>query len=169
MPFIQNCAASDINIGQFYVELPDIGQFYKDPGLNSMLIQISDPAGWVPDPKHDFAEVHHFEFLDVEKDDLVYDPAFRCSQTQASNLVRLLQHALELDMNVIVHCTAGICRSGAVTEVGVMLGFEDTKRYRQPNLLVKHQMMRELGMTYDKDEQSVPINLSAKFDWEGDV
>ena len=24
MPFIQNCAASDINIGQFYVELPDI-------------------------------------------------------------------------------------------------------------------------------------------------
>ena len=134
-----------------------------------MLIQISDPAGWVPDPKHDFAEVHHFEFLDVEKDDLVYDPAFRCSQTQASNLVRLLQHALELDMNVIVHCTAGICRSGAVTEVGVMLGFEDTKRYRQPNLLVKHQMMRELGMTYDKDEQSVPINLSAKFDWEGDV
>ena len=169
MPFIQNCAASDINIGQFYVELPDIGQFYKDPGLNSMLIQISDPAGWVPDPKHDFAEVHHFEFLDVEKDDLVYDPAFRCSQTQASNLVRLLQHALELDMNVIVHCTAGICRSGAVTEVGVMLGFEDTKRYRQPNLLVKHQMKRELGMTYDKDEQSVPINLSAKFDWEGDV
>ena len=159
MPFIQNCAASDINIGQFY----------KDPGLNSMLIQISDPAGWVPDPKHDFAEVHHFEFLDVEKDDLVYDPAFRCSQTQASNLVRLLQHALELDMNVIVHCTAGICRSGAVTEVGVMLGFEDTKRYRQPNLLVKHQMMRELGWTYDKDEKSAPINMSAKFDWEGDV
>lgn len=159
MPFIQNCAASDINTGQFY----------KDPGANSMLIQISDPAGWVPDPKHDFAEVHHFEFLDVEKDDHVFEPEWRCSQTQASNLVRLLQHALELDMNVIVHCTAGICRSGAVTEIGVMLGFTDTMRYRQPNLLVKHQMMRELGLTYDKDEQSAPINLSARFDWEGDI
>ena len=150
MPFIQNCAASDINIGQFY----------KDPGSNSMLIQIADPAGWFPDPKHCFAEVHHFEFLDVEKDDHVYDPAFRCSQTQASNLVRLLQHALELDMNVIVHCTAGICRSGAVTEIGVMLGFTDTMRYRQPNLLVKHQMMRELGWTYDPKEESKPINGS---------
>ena len=156
MPFIQNCAASDINTGQFY----------KDPGANSMLIQISDPAGWVPDPKHDFAEVHHFEFLDVEKDDHVYDPAFRCSQSQASNLVRLLQHALELDMNVIVHCTAGICRSGAVTEIGVLLGFTDTGRYRQPNLLVKHQMMRELGLSYDSNEKTAPVNLSAKFDWE---
>ena len=156
MPFIQNCAASDINTGQFY----------KDPGANSMLIQISDPAGWVPDPKHDFAEVHHFEFLDVEKDDHVYDPVFRCSQAQASNLVRLLQHALELDMNVIVHCTAGICRSGAVTEIGVMLGFTDTMRYRQPNLLVKHQMMRELGLSYDSNEKTAPVNLSAKFDWE---
>ena len=156
MPFIQNCAASDINTGQFY----------KDPGPNSMLIQISDPAGGVPDPKHDFAEVHHFEFLDVEKDDHVFEPEWRCSQTQASNLVRLLQHALELDMNVIVHCTAGICRSGAVTEIGVLLGFTDTMRYRQPNLLVKHQMMRELGLSYDSNEKTAPVNLSAKFDWE---
>lgn len=156
MPFIQNCAASDINIGQFY----------KDPGSNSMLIQIADPAGWFPDPIHDFTEVHHFEFLDVEKDDHVFEPEWRCSQQQASNLVRLLQHALELDMNVIVHCTAGICRSGAVTEIGVMLGFTDTMRYRQPNLLVKHQMMRELGLSYDSNEKTAPVNLSAKFDWE---
>jgi len=149
MPFIQNCAASDIASGTFY----------KDPGPNSMLIQISDPAGWVPDPKHLFAEVHQFEFLDIEKDDHVFDEAFRCTQKQASDLVRLLQHALELDMNVTVHCFAGICRSGAVAEVGVMMGFEDTGRYRQPNLLVKHQMMKELGMTYDPDEESEPVNL----------
>ena len=159
MPFIQNCAASDIATGTFY----------KSPGPNSMLIQIMDPASWFPTPKESFYEVHQFEFLDVEKDDQVFDPAFRCSQQQASDLVRLLQHALETNTNVIVHCMAGICRSGAVTEVGVMMGFEDTKRYRQPNLLVKHQMMRELGMTYDKDEQSAPINLSARFDWEGDI
>ncbi len=150
MPFIQNCAASDINTGQFY----------NNPGPNAMLIQISDPAGWVPDPKHPFTEVHQFEFLDIEKDDHVFDEAFRCSQRQASDLVRLLQHALELDMNVIVHCHAGICRSGAVTEIGVMMGFEDTRRYRQPNLLVKHQMMKELGWTYDPNEESKPVNGS---------
>jgi hypothetical protein len=47
-----------------------------------------------------------------------------------------------------------------VTEIGVMLGFTDTMRYRQPNLLVKHQMMRELGWTYDPKEESKPINGS---------
>ena len=159
MPFIQNCAASDIASGQFY----------KDPGPNSMLIQIMDPGSWFPEPKESFYEVHRFEFLDVEKDDTVFIPEFRCSQRQASDLVRLLHHALETNTNVIVHCMAGICRSGAVAEVGVMMGFEDTGRYRQPNLLVKHQMMKELGMTYDPDEESEPVNLSAKYDWEGDI
>jgi hypothetical protein len=55
-------------------------------------------------------------------------------------------------MNVIVHCVAGVCRSGAVCEVGVMLGFDDTEAFRSPNLLVKHRMMRCLGWTYDADE-----------------
>jgi hypothetical protein len=56
-------------------------------------------------------------------------------------------------MNVVVHCYAGICRSGAVCEVGVMMGFQDTGRFRSPNLLVKHGMMRALGWTYDTDEK----------------
>jgi hypothetical protein len=55
-------------------------------------------------------------------------------------------------MNVIVHCVAGVCRSGAVCEVGVMLGFDDTEAFRSPNLLVKHRMMKCLGWTYDADE-----------------
>ena len=55
-------------------------------------------------------------------------------------------------MNVIVHCHAGVCRSGAVCEVGVILGFEDTDAFRSPNLLVKHRMMKHLGLTYDADE-----------------
>jgi len=64
-----------------------------------------------------------------------------------------LQHAKDNRMNVVVHCFAGICRSGAVCEVGVMMGFEDTGRFRSPNLLVKHRMMRALGWTYDEDEK----------------
>jgi predicted protein tyrosine phosphatase len=42
----------------------------------------------------------------------------------------------------MVHCVAGLCRSGAVTEVGVMMGFEDTHRYRNPNVFVKKMLMR---------------------------
>jgi hypothetical protein len=55
-------------------------------------------------------------------------------------------------MNVVVHCHAGVCRSGAVCEIGVMLGFNDTEAFRSPNLLVKHRMMRALGWLYDEQE-----------------
>lgn len=158
MPFIQNAAAADMPIA-----------YHKDPGPNAMLIQITDPASWRPTPKHQFKETYHFEFLDVEMNDHVDDEEMRCSQAQADELVRLLQHALANQMNVIVHCYAGVCRSGAVCEVGVMMGFADTGRYRQPNLLVKHRMMKALGWTYDENEESLPVNLSAKFDWEGDI
>jgi hypothetical protein len=34
-----------------------------------------------------------------------------------------------------------------------MLGFEDTGRFRSPNLLVKHRMMKALGWTYDENEK----------------
>ena len=149
MPFIQNCAAIDISTGMWY----------KDPGENSMLISITDPAGWKPTAKHLFKERYNFEFLDVEANDYTFEEAWKVSDADAVELVRLLQYALANKMNVIVHCTAGICRSGAVTEVGVMLGFNDTQVYRQPNLLVKHKMMKCLGFYYNEDEQSAPVHL----------
>lgn len=142
MPWIQNVAMSDIKKG-----------FHINPSENAMLIQICDPPGDFPVPKYTFKEVHQFQFLDVEKDDFVLEEAMRCSQEQADELVRLLQHALANRMNVIVHCHAGVCRSGAVCEVGVMLGFDDTEVFRAPNLLVKHRMMKALGWTYDENEQ----------------
>jgi predicted protein tyrosine phosphatase len=142
MPWIENVAADDIP-----------KRFHHEPGENSMLISITDPASWRPTPAHKFKEIHNFEFLDVEKNDQVLDEAMRCSQEQADELVRLLQHAKDNRMNVVVHCFAGICRSGAVCEVGVMMGFDDTGRFRSPNLLVKHRMMKTLGWTYDEDEK----------------
>ena len=145
MPFIQNIAASDVPRGM-----------HREPGENSILIQISDPCGYKPEPKWPFKERYFFEFLDVERDTEVDDEAMRCSPTQAAELVEILKTALANDTNVIVHCYAGICRSGAVTEVGVIMGFEDTEVYRQPNLLVKHSMMKYLGLTYDADEKDDP-------------
>ena len=137
MPWIENVAATDISTG-----------FHHAAGPNSMLISIVDPADWRPEAKHQFKERHNFEFLDVEEKDEVLEEAMKCSHEQAAELVRLLQHALDNRMNVIVHCYAGIYRSGAVCEVGVMMGFDDTERFRKPNLLVKHRMMHVLGWTY---------------------
>ena len=139
--WIENVALSDIKQGR-----------HHDCGPNSMLIQICDPPGDFPTPKHQFKEVHQFQFLDIEEHDECLEEAMRCSNEQAAELVRLLQHALDNRMNVVVHCHAGVCRSGAVCEVGVMMGFLDTEAFRAPNLCVKHRMMRVLGWTYDENE-----------------
>ena len=139
--WIQNVAAADIPNG-FHVAVKE----------NSMLIQIMDPAsGWWPEPKHKFKEVHRFEFLDAEDKDGFPEEA-KISDAQARDLVILLDYARTNNMDVIVHCMAGLCRSGAVCEIGVMMGFQDTEKFRSPNLRVKHRMMKALGWTYDPDE-----------------
>jgi predicted protein tyrosine phosphatase len=152
MPWIQNVAMSDIKKG-----------FHIQPGDNAMLIQIVDPPGDFPTPKYNFKEVHQFEFLDIEENDFALEESMRCSHEQAQELVRLLQHAMDNRMNVIVHCHAGVCRSGAVCEVGVMMGFDDTEVFRSPNLLVKHRMMKALGWTYDEQETHTTNGVTT--DW----
>jgi predicted protein tyrosine phosphatase len=137
MPWIENIAASDVSLG-----------FHHDCGPNSMLISICDPAGWRPEAKQQFKERHDFEFLDAEDDDREPEES-KITDAQAEQIVALLHRALENRMNVVVHCTAGICRSGAVVEVGVMMGFNDCEKYRQPNLRVKHKLMKQLGWTYN--------------------
>ena len=142
MPWIENVAAADVPM-----------RYHHEAGVNSMLIQIMDPASsWWPEPAHDFQEVHRFEFLDAEDADNFPDEA-KISDEQAAEIVRLLKRALKKHTNVVVHCHAGICRSGAVTEIGIMMGFKDCERHRIPNLRVKHRMMKALGWTYDADEK----------------
>lgn len=156
-PWIQNVSLADVKRGT-----------HIDAGINSMLIQICDPPGDFPTPKYQFREVHHFEFLDVEARDPVQDETVRCSQAQADRLVELLQHALANRMNVVVHCHAGVCRSGAVCEVGVMMGFRDAGAFRSPNLLVKHRMMRKLGWLYDEQESHTVNGAPLPEDWTND-
>lgn len=141
--WIENVSRDDVKNG-----------WHSDLGENCMLIQIADPASFFPTPKYKFKEVHQFEFLDAEDQDSHFPEEAKISDAQAQKLVDLLSKAKYNNMNVIVHCHAGICRSGAVVEVGTILGFTATDRYRQPNLRVKHKMMRVLGLTYDANEVS---------------
>ena len=139
MPWIENVAAIDVTKSHHHAA-----------GENSMLISITDPAGWPPEAMHKFKERHNFEFLDADDG---FPEECLVSDAQAQEIVRLLQHAMKNRMNVVVHCTAGLCRSGAVAEVGVMMGFGDTERTRIPNIRVKHRMMKALGWTYDANEK----------------
>lgn len=140
-PFIQNVAYVDVVKGN-----------HIDPGPNSMLIQITDVNMDPPTPKYQFTEVHQFQFLDVDNSsEAMFE--FAMTPEQAKEIVSLLKHALENKMTVIVHCVAGLCRSGsgAVAEVGTMMGFQDTGTYRSPNTWVKYLLMKDLGWTYDSE------------------
>lgn len=134
MPFIQNIALVDVAQG-----------YHRDIEGNGVLIQILDPD-WenFPTPLAGFKEIHQFKFLDVEADTPVPDEAMRINDEQAEQIAAILKDAFEKGRNVIVHCHAGVCRSGAVAEVGVRLGFQDTRRYRAPNRLVLSKLIKYL-------------------------
>lgn len=136
MPYIEN-------VPQIAVELGT----HKLSAKGSILIQITDPTGdfVVPKFKDEFERIDNFRFYDVTEplygNNRLLEPI---TQDQADWIVRLLEFALEKDYNVIVHCAAGICRSGAVTEVGVIMGFIAVHENRLPNVEVKSKMLRSL-------------------------
>lgn len=135
---------------------------HRNPGFNSMLIQIVDPACMPPDPAYkQFKERHVFEFLDLEDHDHSMEEEWKITDEQAKKIASLLKRAYASDINVIVHCTMGVCRSGAVVEVAVQMGFEDPGTFRAPNLRVKHKIMKALGWSYDADEK--PWNPHGNF------
>lgn len=142
---IENCSLVDVKRGD-----------HTDFGLNTILIQITDPAMEPPIPSKNFHSVFQYEFLDIDDSDIEKDgnmEEFAINDNQANELVELLRFAQEKELNVIVHCHAGVCRSGAVVEVAEMMGFQPTNRFRAPNLRVKHRMMKALGWTYDSEEK----------------
>ena len=137
-PFIQNISKAAYAAGDHF-----------DCGPRAVAIEILDPCGTPVVPKHKFAKTHTLHFLDVEAEDK-WGEEFAVTDGQAAELVDILQDALQERRNVIVHCTVGMCRSGAVAEVGVMMGFTDTGAYRQPNVLVKDKMLSALCWGYSK-------------------
>ena len=139
--FIENVSMSDAILGRHY-----------DAGPNSLLIRIQDPATEFRSVAYPFKEVHEFEFLDAEDSDGFPDEC-KISDDQAKTLVILLKQAILNHMNVVVHCHAGICRSGAVVEVAEMMGFTPTDKFRSPNMRVKQKMMKVLGLTYENSNQ----------------
>lgn len=137
MPFIQNVARSDVRKGN-----------HKIPKGQSVWIQIADPDCDFIVATHQFTRSFKFKFLDLE-DDPAYDNSLKISDADAEAIVDILKNALTDDMDVIVNCHVGACRSGAVCEVGVMMGFDDTGVFRSPNTLVKTKLLKALQLDFD--------------------
>jgi predicted protein tyrosine phosphatase len=131
-PFIQNVSRYEVENGT-HLFVPN----------KTVLIQITDPA-WEPcSTPHKFVSKHAFEFLDIEEEPEYPDEA-RISEQQALELVNILRHCKCNGYHVVVHCTMGVCRSGAVAQVGEVMGFILERVVVGPNLRVKRLMMQQL-------------------------
>ena len=150
-PFIQNVSRRCIELGDhligkdnWYSDITKV-QYLRD----TVLISISDPDQKPPEAHYAFKEYLFLDFLDLEEDQMPEAESLKISYEDAEKIIKFLQDALDNAYNVVVHCTAGVCRSGAVAEVGTMMGFRETGAYRQPNLMVKRYLMKVLGWDYD--------------------
>lgn len=132
MPIIENCSREHARSG-----------IHKDMGSNAIAIQIGDPGETFPTLKADFLEVHQFNFYDCEGIPGVPESG-RITLEQAKLLVQILQEALHSDVSVMVHCHAGIFRSGAVVEVAKHMGFKPVEKLRIPNRRVYEMCMMVL-------------------------
>lgn len=133
-PFIQNVSFSAVKDGM-----------HMDAGDHSVLIQIVDPGVEFPVPKKTFKECHQFSFKDDETGDGIM------TDDQAEKMSNILKDAIQNHKNVIVHCMAGLCRSGAIAEAGVRMGFIDSEAARTPNLHVLNLTLNHLGLLKSED------------------
>lgn len=146
MPSIQNVSRYDVESGSHLA---------TDSGRKVILIQISDPDTAHPTPAKSFEKIFKFKFLDIEEDQECPDQ-WRPSIDDAYYIASILLTCLQMDYDLVVHCHAGVCRSGAVAEVGEMLGFEYAGSYKQPNIALKKHLMEALGLIFNPEES--PFN-----------
>lgn len=135
MPRIQNVS---------YVEIEKGTHLMSE---DMVLIQIVDPCMRFPKPKFEdkFNKIFKFRFLDTDPEDLrFYESCFLISEDDAYKIVTILKDALANGSDVVVQCYAGVARSGAVVELGLKMGFEDTKEYRSANLYILGVLMDTL-------------------------
>jgi protein tyrosine phosphatase len=153
--WIQNVGIYEITRGMHYLD------------NKTILIQIQDVGTWEfakPFYKDKFIEIHQFEFQDTEKD---VEEAGPIQDHQAKAIADILMRAKETDKNIVVHCHAGICRSGAVVECGVIMGFQEPENERIPNVLVKKKILKHLGLTNSWDDDEIEYCPTCGDEWSG--
>ena len=120
---------------------------------NAIYIQITDPCCEFEPMKNNFAEIHRFEFLDDELEGEGHE--FSITDEQPEELAKILRRANDEQRHVIVSCHAGLCRSGAVTEImNRVFGYEPGPSVRSPNQLVLKKIMKALGHNYTPESSA---------------
>ena len=138
MPFIENISLRDLLAGD-----------HRNPGADAALIRIVGVDDWdLAAPAFPFEHIHIFRFDDLDHDD---DPAkFQRrgpQQRHADEILAALLDAHDQGQNVIVHCHAGVSRSGAVALAAELIfGFEPAGRRRRPNGPLLELLLKSPGV-----------------------
>ena len=129
MPKIENCSRADIKNGTHGKVTP-----------NTILIQISDVGYEQPKPLMYFRRSFQFWFDDVNENETNF-----LNDTSSIVIAKLLRSAYKNDYDIIVHCHAGLCRSGAVVEAALHIGFNPVvSRIRYPNSDITVKLLKTL-------------------------
>lgn len=119
---------------------------------DSILISIIDMGTLPVKPKSQFKHIYTFQFDDVDEQIEGLQPI---SNYQAKRIAEIIKQCKDDNVDIFVHCTAGVSRSGAVVEAGLLYGFELPKWHtygRIPNRTVYNNIRRELGITFSFEE-----------------
>lgn len=130
MPWIQHYSRQDVKEGLHY---------WDD---HTALIQIKDYIQEHVTPALKFVTTLRLEFEDVEQD----PDEVGIRPEHATEIIEFLRMCLYHNLNVVVHCHAGICRSSAVAIVAQKLGFDLEDKVRLPNKLVMHRLFVAAGL-----------------------
>lgn len=150
MPWIDHISYEDVKAANHPLEF----------GKDHLLIQLMTDGWSFPEPlaKDDFTLIRQYYVNDTD-----FDPKCRGMIAITEDVAKLiaddLQMCLDRDINVVVHCAAGVSRSGAVAEVAADMGFRDIGKeqgkWRRPNLTIKKALQKQLGMLmFEKTDES---------------
>lgn len=120
MPKIYNLSKAEIERTTYSTRKPYQGY---------AIMRILDPAMHFKNVHNcGFVEEVRFEFLDSDPEECVlynWPDEFLITDEQAEQIARKLLEWESRGLNIIVHCHAGLCRSGAVVLAMVERGYDD--------------------------------------------
>ena len=126
MPKINHVAAIDV---------------LQNPPTSGVVISIRDPGNTYTSLYNDIDKLVGPKIIPIYAFDVNDEIPGCLTDADAFKIANILLEESAAGNDVIVHCTAGICRSGAVAEVGMMVGlFDKVRTHRQPNTLFKRKI-----------------------------
>lgn len=121
------------------------------PDGNTVCVSISEPGRKVKLPAFVDLIREHFQDYDSQHP----EGAVLFTATHAARIARFARKHRDAGRNILVHCAAGVSRSGAVAEalLEAFPEYEDKGWPRHPNGRVKAAMKRALGLVPMEAEQ----------------